>query len=39
MQQRTLAGASWTPRRPSAVQPWLAPVRNHDWVAALIGLG
>ena len=27
-----------TPRRASSVQLWTAPVRNHDWVAARIGL-
>jgi hypothetical protein len=27
-----------TPRRPSSIQAWSAPVRNHDWVAARIGL-
>jgi hypothetical protein len=40
MKQRGLAGEPQrTPRRASAVQPWQAPVRNHDWVAALIGHG
>lgn len=28
-----------TPRRASAISPWDAPVRNHDWIAARIGLG
>jgi hypothetical protein len=29
----------WTPRQASAVQPWLEPVRNTDWMAARLGLG
>jgi hypothetical protein len=34
------ARTAWmTPRRPSSIQAWSAPVRNNDWVAALIGLG
>ena len=39
MKERGLDGVRRTPRRPSAIQPWLAPVRNTDWVAALIGHG
>lgn len=27
-----------TPRPPSSIQPWLAPTRNLDWIAARIGL-
>ena len=32
-------GPNWTPRLASSIQPWSAPVRNHDWLAARIGLG
>ena len=28
-----------TPRPPSSIQTWLAPVRNQDWVAACIAVG
>ena len=30
---------TWTPRPASSITPWLAPVRNQDWVAAQIGVG
>ena len=39
MQQRDPVDARRTPRPPSAVRPWIAPVRNHDWIAARIGRG
>ena len=39
MKQRGLDGMRRTPRPASAIQPWMAPVRNYDWVAALIGHG
>jgi hypothetical protein len=34
-----LGGARRTPRRASSIQPWLAPVRNTDWVAARLAFG
>jgi hypothetical protein len=39
MRRRPTITAVRTPRPPSSIQPWLAPARNHDWLAALIGLG
>ena len=32
-------GARRTPRPASSIQTWSAPVRNADWVAALVGAG
>jgi hypothetical protein len=34
-----LGAALRTPRRPSSICPWLAPVRNYDWIAARIAFG
>jgi hypothetical protein len=31
--------AQRTPRRASSIRTWLAPARNHDWVAARIAFG
>jgi hypothetical protein len=40
MRQRTGPdGARRTPRRASSIQTWSAPVRNADWLAALVGFG
>ena len=39
MHRKLLIAVQRTPRPASSIQPWLAPVRNHDWMAALIGLG
>jgi hypothetical protein len=39
MHRMPSVGVRRTPRPASSIQPWLSPVRNHDWVAALIGLG
>ncbi len=34
--QRNTIGRTWSPRPASSVQPWLAPPRNQNWVAARI---
>ncbi len=38
MQPTPFFRVNWTPRRASAVRPWLEPVRNTDWIAARVGL-
>ena len=40
MDGRTEAGGGRrTPRWASSIQPWVAPERNLDWIAARVGHG